>query len=668
MILKKAPLWIKTSMGSLAILALFAVSELFCIFNLNGIVEKVSLYNDTGRLAECLYAAQGHQDAYLLKQDDTQSEAFRTTIRQISELITQFKRRINGPPLLDHLQGIESNIVLYNQAFDKVVHNTTEIIKLKGNMAKAYDAITKLLYEKVKTLLDKKKNAALTTGGELSPYDQELLSVTEKFYTLMVTIRLNENDFFASGDRRQADRVYAGMATVGRTFEDWSYIVETMDEPQFKSYPAMIQQAFQAYSRSIFERAVQLWSDNQQLTATMLKQKDENLALINSFKQETAKLVEAEKNGAFSSLTLFLGLGLILGVGISILTGYRTSRPIKNIVAMFKNIAEGEGDLTQRLTVDRADELGEQAKWFNVFVEKIQQMVLAVAEITENLHQSSGNLSNLASRMSEGTGQMKSRSDTAAAATEHMSVTIRSVAGTMAQASNNVGLIVQSAKEMNTTIQEIALNAEKGRQIASHTVSQTLKASEEINLLGKAAEQIGKVTEAITEISDQTNLLALNATIEAARAGEAGRGFAVVANEIKQLAQQTAQATDEIKSRVQNIQAATQGSVQRITEITKVIHEVNDIISTISAAIEEQTAGTRQIAENVGQASEGLNQINGHITQSASTAESLAEDISQVDQEAGHISSGGLEVNQSARELLQLAQQLKALVGRFVVN
>jgi methyl-accepting chemotaxis protein len=666
--LKNAPLWVKTAMGPVAILALFSLSVMFGIFKLNGIVEKVALFNDASQLAESLYMAQGHQDTYLREQNDVQAEAFRTTLGQITELGDRLKPKVGGTPLLDHLQKMESSIVLYNQAFDKVVTNTTEIKKLKQVMASAYDAITQLLDGKVKTSLDAKKAIALASGGGINAYDQELLSLTEKILTLMMTSRLNEVTFFARGETQDAQPVYTTMEAIDQTFEEWSYVVGTLDDPQVNAYPAIIQKALQEYNQPIFQQVVQLWIGNREITLAMLKQRDANLASINAFKQETAKLVEIEKTGALRSLSLFLCLGLIVGIGISVLTGYRISQPIQKIVAMFRDIAEGEGDLTRRLAVDRGDELGEQAKWFNLFVVKIQQMVQQVVQITGTLNQSSVDLSGLAGRLSGGASQMKSRSNTAAVATEKMSLSIRSIAGTMEQASNNVSLIVQSAEEMNATIREIAVNAEKGRQIASQTVATALKASEEIHLLGRAAEEIGKVTESITEISEQTNLLALNATIEAARAGEAGRGFAVVANEIKQLAQQTAQATHEITSRVQNIQHATHGSVERISEISKVIHAVSDIINAISAAIEHQTAGTRKIADNVGQAAEGLNQINSHITQSAATAESLAQDIGQVDQEAGQLSNGGIEVDHSARELLRLAQLLKTLMGRFVVT
>ena len=666
--LKSAPLWIKTAMGSVAILLLFGVSVLFSIYNLNSITAKVYLYNQAGELAEYLYTAQDFQGTYLLQQNNAQAQAFKESVAHATELIAQLKPEVNDASLVDHLDQLEANIQDYNNAFDNVVGNTKQIIDLRQTMTRAYDTITQLLMDKVKVPLEEKKNNALVSGDEFGAYEQELLSATDKFYTLMATIRLNENNFFMRTDSRDRDRIIAGMTAVKEVSDEWYYLIETLDAKEMKQFPQLVQQALKGYSQPLFDQTATLWTDNQQITSTMLNQKDAGLALIKTFKQETADLVDAAKSRAFRSMTLLLTIGLIGGIGISILTGFRVSRPIQKIVSMLKDIAEGEGDLTRRLEVDRSDELGEQAKWFNLFVVKIRAMVQEIAGITEHLNGSSSTLSGLSSRMSEGAGQMKTRSNTAAAATEEMSDNLNSVACTMEQASGNMELIVRSAEEMHSTIQEIAKSSEKAREIAAQTVSQTKTASIEVNQLGRAAEEIGQVTDTITEISSQTNLLALNATIEAARAGEAGRGFAVVANEIKQLATQTEQATREIKSRVDNIQTATHGAVSRIGEISAVINEVNDIVASIYAAIEQQSAATKEITSNVSQASEGLNQINVHITQSATKAESISGDITQVDQTAGQISHGGSELNQNAQTLLHLSEQLKTLVARFVIN
>lgn len=665
---KSLPLWVKMSLGSVAILVLFGASALFFIFNLNGIASRVQLFNQAGKLAESIYTAQDYQGTYLLSQDDAQAEAFKNTMGEINAYGEQLRAEVENQALSSHLQRLSDSILLYNGSFDQVVGNSRQLKSLKKSMTEAYDTIARLLVDKVKTPLEDRKNTALIAGKELTSYEQELLSVTEKFYTLLVTTRLAENQYFLHEDEQAFRRVVDGLKLGAETFTEWSFLAEALDDKEIQQVPPQIRQAMAVYSTGQFEQVARLCEENRQLTGGMLKQKDDILALIRDFKQETSQLMDSARSKASTSITLLLVLGLLVGSGISVFTGFRTTKPIKNIVNMLKDIAEGEGDLTRKLTEDRRDELGEQAKWFNVFVEKIHALVKEVAHITDKLNGSSSGLADLAGQLSSGAGDMKQRSNTAAAATEEMSRNLQSVASTMQQASGNVEIIVRSAEEMNKTIQEIARNSEKAREISAQTVTQTEKASRQVDQLGQTAEEIGKVTEAINDISAQTNLLALNATIEAARAGEAGRGFAVVANEIKQLAGQTAQATVEIRSQIGSIQEATRSAVQSIGEISSVINQVSDIIVTISTAIDQQSVATGEIASNVAQTSEGLSYINDHITLSAEKAGHVSADITRVDQVAGRISENGSELDQNSQELLRLAEQLKILVGRFVIN
>jgi methyl-accepting chemotaxis protein len=189
-----------------------------------------------------------------------------------------------------------------------------------------------------------------------------------------------------------------------------------------------------------------------------------------------------------------------------------------------------------------------------------------------------------------------------------------------------------------------------------------------MNELGAAAREIGKVTETINEISSQTNLLALNATIEAARAGASGKGFAVVASEIKALAQQTAAATEEIKGRIAGVQSATAGGIAEIGKISQVIKEVNSIVTSIAAAIEEQSITTRDIAKNIGQASLGVNDANMRVSETSQRSREIATDIISVDRSAGETAAGSGQVREKAAELSNVADELRAAVGRFTVD
>ena len=235
----------------------------------------------------------------------------------------------------------------------------------------------------------------------------------------------------------------------------------------------------------------------------------------------------------------------------------------------------------------------------------------------------------------------------------------------MEQATSNLSSVASATEQLSATIGEIASNSEKARAISSDATDQARAVSSMMKELGRAAQEIGQVTETITSISAQTNLLALNATIEAARAGAAGKGFAVVANEIKELAQQTASATEDIKGKIASIQASTGGTIEDIEKIAEVINQVGEIVSTIAAAIEEQAVVTKDVASNIAEASTGVRDSNERIAQTATVSQSIASDIALVNDTIGEIGTSGGHVQSSAVELSNLAEQLRSLVGQI---
>lgn len=343
------------------------------------------------------------------------------------------------------------------------------------------------------------------------------------------------------------------------------------------------------------------------------------------------------------------------------------TKPISKVADGLKDVAEGEGDLTARLKVKSKDEVGELAYWFNTFIEKLHRMIRNIAGNADTLNESSSELSELSEQMSEGAEQMSSKANTVATSGEEMSSNMESMAAAMEEATTNLSVVATSAEQMTSTINEIARNSENARTITGEAVSGAENVSDKVDELGKAAQEIGKVTETITEISEQTNLLALNATIEAARAGEAGKGFAVVANEIKELAKQTAEATQEIKERIEGIQNSTSGTISEIGRILKIINNVNEIVSTIATAVEEQSVTTKEIANSVIQASRGIQEVNENVAQSSTVSTGIAKEISEVNQTTSEISNSSSQIRLNAKELSRLATELKDLVSQFKV-
>ncbi|CAG36005.1 methyl-accepting chemotaxis protein [Desulfotalea psychrophila] len=364
----------------------------------------------------------------------------------------------------------------------------------------------------------------------------------------------------------------------------------------------------------------------------------------------------------------FITLISLIAVAVVVFFASQTLvRPMQRVVEGLKDIAQGEGDLTMRLQVTSKDEVGDIALWFNVFIEKLQQIIIRLSENSTPVAVSAGQLSVIARELLVNAEDTSTRSDNVAAAAEEMSANLNTVSAAMEQSSANIGMVASASEEMTATIGEIAESAGKAHAVSSLAVEQSQSASEKMDELSSAAEKIGKVTETITEISEQTNLLALNATIEAARAGESGKGFAVVANEIKELAKQTAEATSDIKNVIGNVQHTAKMAEGEIEQITRVIEDVNEIVATIAATVEEQSVTTREISANIVQASAGIQEVNTNVSESSVVSGEMTKDISGVSQVSRTIATKGRDVQQSADDLLGLSAELAKIVKLFKV-
>ncbi|BDD87384.1 methyl-accepting chemotaxis protein [Desulfofustis limnaeus] len=360
-------------------------------------------------------------------------------------------------------------------------------------------------------------------------------------------------------------------------------------------------------------------------------------------------------------------VGLIVGIALTWLITRSIVTPINAAIVNLRDIAEGEGDLTKRLPIVSNDEVGELARWFNTFIERLQEMIRRIADNSQTVGTSSRELSHISETLLSSAEETSQRAGNVATAAEEMSANLNNVAAAMEQSATNSNMVASAAEEMSSTINEIAENAERARGISTEAVTQAQGASEKMTALGEAANKIGRVTETITEISEQTNLLALNATIEAARAGEAGKGFAVVANEIKELAKQTASATLDIKKLIEDVQTMTHSTGGEIGRISEIIGNVNEIVGTIATAVEEQTATTSEIAANIAQASEGIQEVNENVNNSSTASVTISEDIATVSAAANSISKSSNDIKKSAGTLLERSSELNDIVARFKV-
>jgi methyl-accepting chemotaxis protein len=361
-------------------------------------------------------------------------------------------------------------------------------------------------------------------------------------------------------------------------------------------------------------------------------------ALKKSLQQRVAQATTAAQDQQ-SSTTRLMVIAIVVGALLVLVVAIWVVRRIVRPLQAVKDsaVALAAGDLTRTSGVSQRDEVGEVAEALDRAQANLREVLAAVAGSADAVAASSEELSASAAQIS--------------ASAEETSAQSGVVAGAAQEVSRSVQTVAAGTEQMGASIREIAANATQASEVATRAVDAAAATSATVAKLGESSAEIGNVVKVITSIAEQTNLLALNATIEAARAGEAGKGFAVVANEVKELAQETAKATEDIARRVQAIQGDTTAAVGAIEEISSIVAQISDRQSTIASAVEEQTATTSEMARSVAEAATGSNEIAGNITGVSTAAESTTQALGQT--------------RTAVDELSRMAADLRTSVSRF---
>jgi len=348
------------------------------------------------------------------------------------------------------------------------------------------------------------------------------------------------------------------------------------------------------------------------------------------------------KSASSNSMALFLAsfLTLLTAAGVVFTVVHKlVVKPLSASVELANKIADK--DLSVRdLPVEAADEIGETNSALNRMKNNLHEVIDAIAGTSAHVAGASQQLSTTSQQITANSEETSSQANV--------------VSGAAQQVSQNLQTVATGAEEMGVSIREIAKNATEAARIATSAVKVAETTTATVSKLGESSTDIGQVIKVITSIAQQTNLLALNATIEAARAGEAGKGFAVVANEVKELAKETAKATEDISRKIEAIQSDTKAAVDAIASISAVINQVNGISSTIATAVEEQNATTNEMARNVSEAAQGSGEITSNIAGVAQAAEST--------------SRGASDTQKAAQQLVETSAELRRLVEQFQFN
>jgi len=452
--------------------------------------------------------------------------------------------------------------------------------------------------------------------------------------------------------------------------------IESLDDQEMSTIEAQLKVAEQSVDTNLasiksqalakdmgsLDKAVLAFSEHKELTKQVLKLSRDNTTnlstaismgrlreLTDTLEGSRGRLkiildqqLEEDKLASQRGYTLAIWMTIgtaVLGIALSLILSLGVTRsiavPLAQTILFAKAIANG--DLSQKLNMSRRDEVGELAASLDSMAAGLRDQQHKIADTAQTLASAARELTAVSQQMAANAEETATQATVASAAAE--------------QVSSNVSTVATSTEEMGASIKEIAKSANDAAKVATSAVRVAEKTNAMVAKLGESSAEIGNVIKVITSIAQQTNLLALNATIEAARAGEAGKGFAVVANEVKELAKQTAKATEDISRKIEAIQGDTKGAVDAIAQIGKIINQINDFQNTIASAVEEQTATTHEISRNVSEAAKGSSEIASNITGVAQAARSTTE--------------GASNTKISADELSRLALDLQKLVSQF---
>ncbi|MEI4273954.1 methyl-accepting chemotaxis protein [Klenkia sp. LSe6-5] len=378
-----------------------------------------------------------------------------------------------------------------------------------------------------------------------------------------------------------------------------------------------------------------LLADLQQEQTTMAQALVDATGAASAAAAAITESARADYESARTTTLAIAGVAVLAAVALALLVARSVTRPVGRIQQVLGQVADG--DLRVRVGAAGRDELGDVARSLDRTLDGLAEVFAVVTGSATRLSAASAELSAGAEVVAQDAAQAARRTEV--------------VVASAGEVSGNVATVSAGSEQMRSAIGEIAHNAQQASQVAAQAVDVAAETTRTVHTLGESSQEIASVVKLITAIAEQTNLLALNATIEAARAGEAGKGFAVVASEVKELAQETARATEDIARRVETIQGDTAGAVEAIGRISSVIGEINDYQATIAAAVEEQTATTTEMNRNVAAAAAGTEEISGAISGLAEGARAAGERV------AG--------TRAASAELATMGRDLEVAVARF---
>ncbi|MEM6978559.1 MAG: methyl-accepting chemotaxis protein [Planctomycetota bacterium] len=594
---------------------------------------------------------------FLITSDAKDVDDYNDYLEKAEACLNEAQREISKPERAKLVDSIEQSLLRYRDAFSEV--SETQTIR------------NRILDDQLNTLGPQIERALTTIM--MSARDDEDIEASVLAGTALRRLllgRLSVVKYFTS---KMDDDITRASSEFDQLDDDLKRLDAVLENPTRKALLDKVVSSEAKY-RNAFDRLVQATRQRDLIVDRDLDQLGPAIAaqaesVKASVKKDQDALGPQLKSANALSRTTIAVVGIVavaLAIAISWVLSRMITTPIARLVTGIQN-AESKRDLTVRFEANRNDEIGAMAKSLNKFFDVLHEAVSSVGGSSRTVSDASSELTDTALTLNEGADVTREQSVAADSAAQAMNDEMVSISQSTHEMGEAVRLASESIDNLSTSIREVAANADQASHVASNAASLTESSKTVVARLDESAAEIGKVVEVIEEIAEQTNLLALNATIEAARAGDAGKGFAVVADEVKDLAGQTAKATEGIRNRVGDIQASTGKAVDSIEEIAQVISQVDAFSSNIANAVDQQSKTTTAISKRMADTNNASRQVTAGVERSTQSTQSLVNSIAAVKDAARSTAAGAHQTRSAGESLAGLADEVKQLVSRFSV-
>jgi methyl-accepting chemotaxis protein len=622
--------------------------------------DKLWKADAANRIVKWVLQARRAEKNYITKKDPQYLQKVHDDVSRIVELAQEMKDKFAQEVNKAQAAEIIAAAKEYSEHFDAFVGTNKGTKNSETAMINAARKTEKV----AETIRSEQKQQYATIRKETDAAVEDKLwkaDTANRLIKLAKDAQIATKNYIVKDDQKYLDDNDKALAEIGTICDE---LIGKFNQQNNKDQIARMK-----------EFAVQYKKDCDQWVVVHDQQKKEEESMVAAAREASkcgddmrAGQKEKMESAVAWSNTLaiaFTVAGSLIGIVLAFIITRGIVGPIRKGVEFAETVAGG--NLTERVDIDQADEVGDLAKALNSMAENLQDVMRNITENSKTLAGASTELSSTATQLASGAEETTNQSATVAAAAEEMSTNMNNMAASSEQMTANVKTVASATEEMTASIGEVAKNAENAAEVAANAAQLAESSNQTIGQLGTAADEIGKVIEVIQDIADQTNLLALNATIEAARAGDAGKGFAVVATEVKELARQSAEAAGDIRRRIEGIQSSTGEVVHSIGQISEVIGQVNEVSKTIASAVEEQSVTTKEIAKNVTETSDAAGVVSTGVAESASASQEITRTISGVDEAAKQTAQGAAQTQTAGQELSRIAEQLQTMVGQFKV-